>query len=339
MENGRPDFQSLQNYRKTHEGNIAYYIFDILYLNDRNLMDLSYESRREILKQVLTPDDIIKISDYIDSKGVDFFHAARKQGLEEIIAKKKESSYQPGFRGNDWLKIKTHLRQEAVICGFTEPKGGRKHLGALILGVYENDELKYVGHTGSGFNDVSLKDMYTTLQKMVIDKSPFKEDVVTNAPVTWVKPKLVCEVSFAEWTDGDHMRQPIFKGLRKDKEAKDVKIEKEKKEIEVLKKNNDETKIASVKISNPDKIFWPEEKYTKGDLAEYYEEISDLILPYLKDRPESLRRYPDGIDGQSFFQKDFTYKLPDFVESIKIHSDSEDEDVNYLICNNKQTVS
>lgn len=336
VDNGRPDFQSLQNWRKTHEGNLAYYIFDILYLDGRNLMDLSYESRREILQKVIPEDDLIKISDYINEQGKEFFRAARKQGLEGIIAKKKDSTYQPGFRGNDWLKIKTHSRQEAIICGFTEPNGGRKHFGALILGVYDKGKLKYVGHTGSGFNDLSLKDMYDQLRKLKMEKSPFEERFQTNAPVTWVKPKLVCEVSFAEWTDDGHMRQPIFKGLRQDKEPDDVKIEKKKNETEILKKSGGEAKVSDVKITNSDKVFWPKEKYTKGDLAKYYEEISDLILPYLKDRPESLRRYPDGIDGQSFFQKDFTYKLPEFVDSIKIQSDT--EDVNYIICNNKKTL-
>ncbi|HVZ67411.1 MAG TPA: DNA ligase D [Patescibacteria group bacterium] len=330
-DNGKPDFQALQNYRKVKTGNLLYYVFDILFLDGRNLMGLPLIDRKKILEKVIPENSQIKLGTHIEEKGVRFFEAAKKEGIEGVVAKRGDSSYSPGIRGNNWLKIKTHARQEVIICGFTKPKGGRKYFGALILGVYKDNELTYVGHTGSGFDEQSLKDMDGILQKLIVEKSPFKKVPKTNTPATWVKPKLICEVEFSEWTEGGNMRQPIFKGLRTDKDIKEVTTEKAKEEEKVLEDSG-------IELSNPDKIFWPREKYTKGDLANYYKSISKFILPYLKNRPESLKRYPNGIEGDFFFQKDFTYELPKFADSIKIHSDSEDKEINYLVCNNEETL-
>ncbi len=330
-DNGKPNFQNLQNYRKVNRGSLIYYAFDILFLNDKNLMDVPLVKRKEILANLIPENSNIQVGSHITRNGIKFFAAAAKEGLEGIIAKKSNSTYQAGIRGNNWLKIKTHARQEVIICGFTRPRGGRKYFGALILGVYKNGELTYVGHTGSGFDEVSLKSMDSRLQKIVTHRSPFKRVPVTNMPATWVEPVLICEVEFSQWTEGGHMRQPIFKGLRADKSPQEITIEKPK-EVKAA------TKPEALKFSNPDKVFWPGEGYTKGDLRQYYQKISGLILPYLKNRPESLKRYPNGINGESFFQKDINFKLPSFVDSVKIPSDSEGKDINYLVCNNLEAL-
>lgn len=341
-DNGKPDFQNLQNYRKTHKGNLVYFVFDILYLSGRNLMSLPLIKRKELLAGLIPQNlSLVRISSHIKDKGVSFFEAAKKQDLEGIIAKKADSMYQSGLRGNNWVKIKTHLRQEAIICGFTKPAGGRKYFGALILGVHKDGELKYIGHTGSGFDDLSLKQIYTKLVMLTTDKSPFTQIPKTNTPVTWVKPHLICEVSFAEWTDDGYMRQAIFEGLREDKDIKEISVEESVDALQpILKsqKNEEKEKVEGVTVSNPNKIFWPDEGYTKGDLIRYYKQVSSIILPYLKDRPESLRRYPNGVTDEGFFQKDIDFVLPDFAESIKIYSETEGGDINYLLCQNIKTL-
>lgn len=337
-ENGKPSFQSLQNWGKTEGGDLVYYVFDLLYLNGYKTMDLPLLKRKELLEQILPEIDNIKFSAHIRKTGISFYNAAKKQGLEGIIAKKMDSFYHPGIRGESWLKIKTHMRQEAIICGYTEGKGTRKHFGALILGIYNNNKLTYIGHAGGGFGETTLSNLYEKLEKITTEKCPFEEEPPTNAPVKWVKPELICEVSFAGWTEGGNMRQPIFEGLREDKNPSEVLKEEEKSEKLILEKQETPNEIIGVSISNPDKVFWPDEGITKGDLVKYYDNISEFILPYLKDRPESLRRYPNGIGEEGFFQKDIQSKLPEFTKSYKYHSDSAGKVVNYLVCDNRETL-
>ncbi len=224
-ESGRASFGLLQDYAKTPSGSLVYYVFDILHLDGHDLTGLPLLKRKEILKNMLPKSPHIKLSEHIEKDGKAFFEAANGQSLEGVVAKRKSSTYQFGKRGADWLKIKTHLSQEAVIAGFTEPKGARELFGALILGVYEKEELIYIGHTGGGFDGTSLKAVYAKLEPLVTDSSPFKAPVKTNAKATWVKPKLVCEVKFQEWTSEGQMRQPIFLGMRPDKKPEQVKRE------------------------------------------------------------------------------------------------------------------
>lgn len=222
---GKSDFQLLQNFQRTGEGNIVYYVFDILYLDGYDLTNLPLLERKDILKHLLPSSDKIRFGDHIIAKGKEFFNLAKKNDLEGIIAKRLDSKYQMNKRSKDWLKIKIHLQQEAIICGFTEPRGSRQNFGALILGVYKNNKLQYIGHAGSGFDEAMLAEVMQKLKPLITKKSPFPDEPKTNMPATWVKPKLVCEVSFAEWTDDGSMRQPIFIGLREDKNPKDVKRE------------------------------------------------------------------------------------------------------------------
>jgi len=220
---GRSHFQLLQNYQKEKIGTPFYYLFDILSYEGKDLTDVPLIERKKILHKLLetTRSKYLRYSDHIEEKGKAFFQKAKKKGLEGIIGKKKTSLYST-TRSSNWLKIKAYLRQEVVIGGYTEPKGSRKKIGALLVGVYEKGKLLYAGHVGGGFNEKLLTDVYTQMQKWISPKCPFQNEPHPNSPVTWLKPKLVCEVSFAEWTRDGILRQPIFKGMRIDKPAKQV---------------------------------------------------------------------------------------------------------------------
>lgn len=313
---GKPKFQLLQNYKKSPVGNLCYYVFDLLFLNGKDLREYALIERKELLKKLIgKKQKHIMYNDHVDAKGIPFFKASIKQGLEGIIAKKKESTYRSG-RGKDWLKIKGHNRQEVVIGGFTEPRGSRSKFGALLVGVYDQGDLIYSGHVGGGFDEKMLKDIHKKLEKLVTKKCPFLTPPVPNMPVQWVKPQLVCEVKFSEWT-GDHiMRQPIFEGLRVDKKPKEVVKETPQEEE---KKGKAKPKYSF--ITHPDKIYWPDDGITKGELLAYYDSIAPYILPYLKNRPLMMHRFPDGIEGNQFYQKNVE-KFPDFVETARVqHSD------------------
>jgi bifunctional non-homologous end joining protein LigD len=222
-QNGKSNFQLLQNYFKKKTGTPFYCVFDILQLNRKDLTELPLIERKKILKKLLTQKKLkwIKYGEHLENNGKAFFREAVKLGLEGIIAKKKDSPYRFS-RSSDWLKIKNGLRQETVIGGYTEPRGSRKHFGSLLVGVYKKGALQYSGHVGGGFNQKSLKEVYEKLQKIPRKTSPFIVEPNPNTPVKWVQPKLVCEVKFAEWTNEGIMRQPIFMGLRMDKNAQDV---------------------------------------------------------------------------------------------------------------------
>jgi bifunctional non-homologous end joining protein LigD len=323
-ESGNSKFELLQNYGLSG-GDLAFYAFDALWCEGKDLTGLPLEERKQVLEAIIPGRSIIRYSGHIKERGKDFFAAAVKNKLEGIMAKDAGSKYRQGIRAEQWLKIKTHLRQEAVICGFTEPRGSRRYIGALILGVYKGDKLTYVGHAGGGGNIKLLKELRQKLEKMQTESSPFEETVRPNAPVHWVKPRLLCEVSFAEWTKDGRMRQPIFKGIRADKPAKEVSMEKPKPAA----RPNSPPKM---EFSNLDKVFWPEKGYTKGDLIDYYRKISGTILPYIKDRPHNLLRQPNGYRGKSFFQKDVGDLPPYWVKTVKVYSESNQKKIDYLVC-------
>ncbi|HWP91174.1 MAG TPA: DNA ligase D [Thermodesulfobacteriota bacterium] len=362
-ENGLPSFQLLQNYN--YEYPLIYYVFDLLYVEGKNICSLPLLERKRTLKQLLKKNESVKYSDHIEKSGIDFFDAAGKKGLEGIMAKKKDSLYYSGVRTGNWLKIKHNKAQEAIIAGFTKPRGSRKYFGALVLGVKDGDRLKYIGHTGSGFNTQSLKKISELLEPLIQEESPFDEPVKTNMPATWVKPVLVCEVKYTEITHDGRLRHPIFMRLRDDKNAKEVtmpdikrlktadgKTQKQNpskkeskspvKEIRLRRKKNAKEisfgKI-KVKITNRNKIFWPEEGLTKGDVIDYYLRIADYIMPYLRGRPQSLKRNPNGIKDEGFFHKDAGDEAPEWVESIKIFSASANKDIDYILCNDKATLA
>ena len=247
-------------------------------------------------------------------------------------------------RSHDWLKIKTHKRQEAIIVGYTQPQGSRKHFGALLLGAYNHQKnLVYIGAVGTGFDAKLLADIFAKLKPLIQTKCPFKTSPKLRVPAIWVKPRLVCEISFEEWTSDGRMRQPVFEGIRMDKMAIDVKKEEPIKLnlIEETASKNRKAKINSpddkFKISHPDKIFWPQLKLTKGDLLKYYQDVSKWILPYLKNRPIMIKRFPDGVKGEGFIQKDTkNLHLPPGIETVVI--EHEKKSISYFLIQNPATL-
>jgi bifunctional non-homologous end joining protein LigD len=228
-ERGKPNFQLLQHYRENISKPIEFRVFDLLSFDDNEVYHLPLTDRKKILKKLLPKkNSVIKYSDHIKETGIAFFKIAVQNDLEGIIAKKASSLYYPGVRTSAWLKIKHHKTQEAVIAGFTEPGGTRNYFGALVLGVWKNNKLIYIGHTGSGFNTQGLEHMSKLLKPLIQKKSPFDEIVKTNMPVTWVKPVLVCEIKYTEWTRDGHLRHPIFLRLRDDKKSKEVTMDSNK---------------------------------------------------------------------------------------------------------------
>jgi len=222
---GRSQFQLLQQYQKTGVGRLVYYVFDILKLDGRGLRALPLRQRKQLLAGVLPKSAVLRRSEHVERDGVTFFEAAVGGGLEGIMAKDAASPYREGDRGGEWLKIKTYQRQEAVIGGFTEPRGSRTALGALLLGVYESRRFVYIGHTGGGMDAEVRDDLRARLEPLTRSTSPFVTKPSANAPVHWVEPRLICEVRFQEWTADGRLRQPIFLGLRPDKPPRQVRRE------------------------------------------------------------------------------------------------------------------
>jgi bifunctional non-homologous end joining protein LigD len=330
---GQSHFQLLQNYQKTGRGNLVYCVFDLLYLDGKDLRPLPLLRRKEMLAKVLGKHPQVMLSEHVEGDGKAFFKAATAHGLEGIIAKDGASIYREGIRSHEWLKIKTHRRQEAVIAGYTEPRGSRKALGALVLGVYDHGNLTYVGHAGGGLDSSDLESMLARLRPLQQKSSPFTEPPATNAPVHWVKPVLVCEVKFQEWTSDGRMRQPIFVGMREDKPAREVHCEDSKPAAAVL------DPAPEPKLTNLDKVYWPEDGYTKGDLIAYYKDVADVLLPHLRDRPMTLHRQPSGIADKGFFQKDVSRQPPpSWVRTAAIAPESGAADITYVVCQDEATL-
>jgi bifunctional non-homologous end joining protein LigD len=345
---GRSRFHLLQDYTRAQSkgdaGALMYYVFDLLWLDGYDLRGLPLTKRKLLLKELLHENDTVKYSDHIEEHGLKLYALAKRKGYEGIMAKKKNSAYREN-RSADWLKIKHVQTQEAVIAGFTAPRGKREEFGALILGVYDNNELRYVGHAGGGFDAKNLRAVHALLKPLVTKTSAFAKDPPTNMPVTWVQPELVCQVKFTEWTRDGVMRHPIFLGMREDMSPRDV-ADKEHMTARGNAGNSPGTRTYSTasaagngkaQLTNLNKIYWPDEGYTKGDLIAYYDRIAEYILPCLKNRPISLNRYPDGIEGESFFQKDLVHK-PEWVKTVPIFSEHDQRDLQWLICNDRDTL-
>ena len=376
-EKGMANFNALQNWRSEADGELLYYVFDVLWLDGKNLMDLTLKERKAILQSMVPEEGLIRIGFSVEAKGTEFFSAARQMGLEGIIAKRSESTYIPDSRSKDWLKIKVQQRQEVIVAGYTKNDGSAKAFSSLLLGVYEKDQLKYVGKVGTGFKDKQQKEMLELFKPLVIKKSPF--DIVPdynkpsrfrpnppNASVTWLKPQLVAEVNFTEITQDGVFRHPSFAAMREDKNAKEVVKEtpapteevldvvlpdKDKDIIQAPAKSSRKTLLNptdktqkrkvnghELKFTNLHKIYWPEENITKRDLINFYYQMAPFILPYLKDRPQSLNRFPGGIQGKSFYQKDVTGKVPDWMDTYLYHSEGDKTDKHFLMSNNEATL-
>ncbi|MHB8094760.1 MAG: DNA ligase D, partial [Candidatus Aminicenantales bacterium] len=332
---GRPDFQALQDSTRSGESRLLYYAFDILQAAGYDLRALPLRRRRAVLEKLLPVSGTVRLSEAIEKRGRDFFRAAKTNGLEGIIAKDLSSPYRSGLRTRDWLKIKTHRRQEAVICGFTRPRASRKYFGALILGAFRNGELVDIGRVGAGFTERALRDIHEKLTPLITARTPFMHKPRTDTPVTWVVPRLICEVKFSDWTADGLMRHPVFMGLREDKSPRTVVPEQAEPIRAVFQGRKFRTRA---ELTHLDKVFWPKQGYTKLDLVEYYRRMTDWILPYIKNRPQALNRHPDGITGESFFQKNLVQSPPPWVKTVEIVSESLDKKIRYLVCRNGDTL-
>ncbi len=221
---GIPRFQLLQQWQKRPTAPVVYFLFDLLWCDGRDLTGKTVLQRRERLREIVTPVPGIQIGGYIKNRGIDLFRLAKAKGLEGIIAKRKSSVYRPGKRSADWLKIKSRPQQEFVVCGFTEGKGSRKRFGALLLSAYRNGKLRYFGHSGTGFSEKGLKETIERLKPLFIRRPPVENPPGIPEKIQWVRPELVCEVAFAEWTEDEQLRQTTFLGWRDDKNPEEVAL-------------------------------------------------------------------------------------------------------------------
>jgi bifunctional non-homologous end joining protein LigD len=315
-EDGRPSFSAMQQAGPNTP--IIYYVFDLLEADGEPLIDLPFSERHERLGQLLDRrNQTVRLSETFED-GNALLEAAKQQRLEGVMAKRLDSRYLPGRRTRDWLKIKARNRQEFVIVGYTRGKGRRERtLGSLILGVYQGGELVYAGNVGTGFNDQEIDRLLGKLRPLERDTPPFrvvpKMPRVRKGDVIWVEPKLVCEVEFVEWTHDGHLRAPAYKGLREDKDPLDVRREQAEAMPSEIKNGG-----RVLRLSNLDKLFWPEERITKGDLLSYYRAVADVLVPHLRDRPFTMKRYPDGWQGEFFFQKDAPKHMPEWIPTAEI---------------------
>lgn len=373
-EDGVSKFGDLQNWRSEADGALLYYAFDVIWYDGKDLTQLPLTERRVVLSSLIPNKGIIRMSDAFSENGGTFFEAAKQMGLEGIIAKKANSLYHPGLRGEEWLKIKVNKRQEVVIGGYTKNEDTSKPFSSLLVGVFENRKLVYTGKIGTGFSIKTQKEMLARFKPLVTSKIPFAAEPDINKPsrfrpnpphaeAIWLKPQLICEVSFTEMTSDGVMRHPSFEGMRIDKKAKDVVLETEKpiKQVtgkatksmlitpptkgdrKTLLNPTDDTQRKKINgheltFTNLGKKYWPKENITKRDLLNYYYQVAPYMLPYLKNRPHSLNRHPNGITGKSFYQKDVTGKVPEWIETFLYHSSDNDKDKHFLVCTDEASL-
>ena len=352
---GRPSFQRLQpRMALTDPRDIELaarrqpavgVFFDCLGLDDRDLRRRPLVERKECLRLLVPPLGPVRYGDHVAGEGRAFFEAASAQRLEGIVAKKARSVYSGG-RTRDWIKIKCQKRQEFVVGGYTDPQGARGHFGALHLGLYDGPagarRLVYVSKVGTGFDQAGLAAIWARLRPLDRATPPFEAGAVpTGRGHHWVEPRLVCEVRFTDWTEDGGLRHPTFLGLRDDRKPEDCRRETAEP-VDSGPTGGPEAEPAPAPVAAPDpgprlkptnlgKVFWPAEGYTKADLIEYYERIAPWMLPYLRDRPLVLTRFPDGIAGKSFYQKDAPEFAPAWVRTERIYSRDTERDIAYLV--------
>ncbi len=323
---------------------VYFYAFDILYLNGFNLTKFPLVDRKAVLR-ALIPDNggWIRYTDHIEGRGVDFFNAVSAHNLEGIVAKQKLSEYVQA-RSKNWIKIKTLHTDRFVVGGYTPPAGSRKYFGALLLGLYDRKgDLIYVGRAGSGFDDRGLADAFKDLKAVVSKKNPFKEIPAEVKKSTWTQPQLVCEVKFNEWTSDLKLRAPIFQGFRDDVDPRHCLLEDSMPQtrpslvapVEAAGNKDRPSKRSGiqtkVELTNLDKVYWPGDGFTKGDLIRFYDRIAPYLSPYLEDRPLVFKRYPDGIKGPYFYQKDAPDYTPDWIRTETLWSPDVERNIRYMV--------
>jgi len=321
---------------------VYFYAFDLLYVNGFDLRKFPLIDRKAVLRALIPGNQTwIRYTDHIEGEGTDFFNAVAGHGLEGIVAKQKKSEY-VSERSKWWIKIKAQLTDHFVVGGFTPPSGSRKYFGALLLGLYDKKgDLVYVGRAGGGFDDRSLASAFKKVKTLVRTKCPFHQVPSEVRKSTWIHPELICDVRFTEWTGDRMLRNPVFQGFRDDVDPKQCVLEES-----VPNSGADPPStpvppattasrqfgvITRVELTNLDKVYWPDDGYTKGDLVRYYDRISRYLIPYLLDRPLVFKRYPDGIQGQYFYQKDAADHTPSWIRTATLWSEDVERNIRYFI--------
>jgi bifunctional non-homologous end joining protein LigD len=366
---GRPSFEALQPRmhlrgeaavrRRAQATPVTYVIFDLLWLDGHSLIELPYTERRARLAALKLDGERWCTPEFHVGEGSALLAATREQGLEGVIAKRLDSPYTPGRRSENWLKIKHSKRQEVVIGGWTEGKGARSgRIGALHAGVYEQGQLRYAGRVGTGFDEQELERLTDLLRPLAHTDSPFAGRQPPRG-AHFVEPRLVCEVEFSEWTKGGLMRQPSYKGLREDKPATAVVRERVQPPpesstaspggppeirslIDAGRRVRGGVEIEldgrTLKLTNLDKVLYPKAGFTKADLIGYYAGVAPALLPHLVDRPLTLKRYPDGVEGEHFYEKQCPKHRPEWVQTTPAWSESNKRELDYCLCQDLPTL-
>lgn len=373
-QHGRSDFQRMQyrigvsNPSQKLIGSIplTYYAFDLLYCNGFDLRKSPLLERKELLRRILHGDERVRYSGHELEKGQELFDAAEDQRLEGIVGKRTDSSY-TGNRTPFWVKWKIIKELDAVIAGWTAPRGSRSYFGALVLGLYDKNTLKYIGNVGTGFNDAMLKGLLEQLQVLRTPRSPFREVPKTRESVEWVRPELVARVKYANWTQDQHLRAPVFLSIRNDLNPKDCTFESAFPEqgaalrahtaarphrpnhsppddiAKQIREGTSETLHLQIdgrtlRFTHLNKIYFPKSGIRKRELLAHYYSMAGYILPFLKDRPLVLRRYPNGIGQESFFQKEAPSSIPDWIPRARVYSDERGGEMDYVMANDRPSL-
>jgi bifunctional non-homologous end joining protein LigD len=342
----RPDFQRLQQRarlrrradieRATIEHPVFLYAFDLLGFEEFDLRNLPLTERKRLLAEVLPAAGPIRFADHVVEQGEPLFERARAVGLEGIVAKKADSPYRGG-RGGQWLKIRAEKSGDFVVVGWTRPKIGRPGFGALHLAHYRyggdgDDELVYAGRVGSGFSEATLNEIHAQLEPLLVAAPPFAGKAPAGKDHLWARPELVAEVRYTEVTGSGQLRHPVFERLRDDKPPEECRGDEKPPERPPELPPGTEPAAPRLELTRLEKVFWPAEGYTKGDLIDYYRTVAPALLPYLRDRPLVLDRYPDGIEGKSFFQKNAPEFAPDWIRTEAVWAEDGERETRYFVC-------
>ncbi len=360
---GRPSFQRLQQRsqlrrkadidRGAVETPLTVFVFDLIAFEGRDLRPLPLLERKRALRDILQPErsektsnpfadrlpkgpEPVRYTDHVEARGAELYREIAGHGLEGMMAKKKASPYRAG-RSADWLKIPCERTGDFAIVGFSAPKGTRAGLGALHLALRDGNELRYAGRVGSGFDDRLLQAMRRRLEAKQRPTPACTGTVPKSAGHVWVDPELVCEVRFKELTDEGLLRHAVFVRIRDDKEGLEA-VDAVRATRELASDEERSRGDRTIQFTNLDKIFWPKERYTKGDLIDYYRAVWPWLEPYLRDRPLVLTRYPDGIDGKSFYQKDAPHYVPDWIRTERMWSESAGREIDYFVADDVESL-
>jgi bifunctional non-homologous end joining protein LigD len=348
-EDARPNFQRLQKRamlvrgrdigRAMREHPVTLYAFDLLAVDGYDLRGLPLTERKQLLAKVLPQTGTIRYADHIEAQGEALMEQVRSLGLEGIVAKRADSTY-PGQRSPAWLKIRIEQTDDFIVVGYTPPERTRVGLGALHLATYIHGRLTGVGRVGTGFSDAELSRLRTELDAIACDE-PACPFALEGRSDVYVRPEVIVEVRYKHLTDDGMLRHPVYLRTRDDKAPRDCTLEVDEPEGNVERDTAAPVVaitpapdvVRRVNISNPDKLFWPQDGYTKLDLIEYYRAVSPWLLPYLHQRPLVMTRYPDGIDGKNFFQKNAPPFIPDWLETETMYSEHAGREIEYFVCN------